>query len=236
MSASISQKEVAHFAKDSGLWWDESGPFAILHRLNSLRMRYIKNQIENHFDRAPRGLKVLDIGCGGGLVCEPLARMGTRVTGIDADEQAIEVARDHAQRQELDINYIHGAIESQSGTYDIVTALEVVEHVADMESFITSAAQLCRPGGLMIFSTLNRTPQSFLLGIVAAEYILRWVPRGTHSWRQFIRPSEMTTHLENRGVAPVSIDGYGLNPATGEFELSRKYAAVNYFLTAEKKA
>lgn len=236
MGASVSQKEIEHFARDSDRWWDESGPFAILHRLNPLRMRYIKRQIENHFDREPRGLKILDIGCGGGLVCEPLARMGAKVTGIDADAQAIEVARDHAQRQELDIDYIHGAIEDQSGTYDIVTALEVAEHVADLESFIGSAAKLCRPGGLMIFSTLNRTPQSFLLGIVAAEYILRWVPRGTHNWRQFIRPSEMTARLESRGIAPVSIDGYGLNPATGEFELSRKHVAVNYFLTAERKA
>lgn len=259
MSTSINPREIEHFAKDSGRWWDESGPFAILHRLNPLRMRYIKTQIEAHFSRGPEGLKTLDIGCGGGLVCEPLARMGATVTGLDADAQAVAVARNHAERQGLKINYIHGSVENilpaspprrrgagrtktpdarlrghDERLFDIVTALEIVEHVADMNSFIENAARLCKPGGLLIFSTLNRTPRSFALGIVAAEYILGWVPRGTHSWKKFIRPSELATLLRAHDAEPEDIAGYGFNPLPKDFEMTPN-VSVNYFLTARKK-
>lgn len=235
MSRSINPKEIEQFAKDSAHWWDEAGPFAILHRLNPLRMRYIKDRIEAHFERSLKGLKILDIGCGGGLVCEPLARMGADVTGIDADAQAIEVAADHAQRQGLELDYQCGAIESHRDKYDVVTALEIVEHVADLESFIAAATKLCKPGGLMIFSTLNRTPKSFALGIVAAEYLLRWVPRGTHNWKQFIRPSELAATLRKNGTEAFDIKGYNFNVLSREFEMSDKDIAVNYFLTARKK-
>lgn len=230
MSTSIRPEEIEHFAKDSSRWWDESGPFAVLHRLNPVRMRYITGQI----GRKPNGLKILDIGCGGGLVCEPLARLGAIVTGIDADGQAIGVAREHAAVQDLDVNYICGAVENQKGKYDIVTALEIVEHVADMKRFVEGAAKLCKPGGLMIFSTLNRTPKSFALGIVAAEYILRWVPRGTHRWKQFIRPGELAAALRACGCEVADIRGYGFNPLSGDFELFDNDVSVNYFLTARK--
>lgn len=234
MSTSINPQEIEHFAKDSSQWWDESGPFAILHRLNPLRMRYIKYRIEEHYGRGPKNLTALDIGCGGGLVCEPLARMGAKVTGIDADRQAITVARSHAERQELDIRYVCGAVEDHKGKYDFITALEIVEHVADLESFIKHTIRLCKPGGLLIFSTLNRTPRSFALGIVAAEYILGWVPRGTHSWKKFIRPSELATLLRAHGAEPEDIAGYGFNPLPKDFEMTPN-VSVNYFLTARKK-
>jgi len=235
MSTSINPKEIEHFTKDSAHWWDEEGPFAILHRLNPLRIRYIKDKIVAHFGQDPKGLKILDIGCGGGLVCEPLARMGARVTGIDADPQAVAVATEHAARQDdLDIEYICGAVEAQKGRYDIVTALEIVEHVADLGSFIKSAAKLCKPGGMMIFSTLNRTPKSFMLGIVAAEHILRWVPRGTHNWKKFIRPSELAAMMRENGAEAVDIKGYNFNILSGNFEISDKDTSVNYFITARK--
>lgn len=238
-----------------------------MHRLNPVRMGYIRAQIGQHYGlpdgdlKAFKGLRILDIGCGGGLVCEPLARLGADVTGIDADGQAVSVAREHADRQGLKINYIHGAVEDLlssphpsrgrsipsphgrgkhdkagrgEGAYDVVTALEIVEHVNDVEAFVKSAAGLCKPGGMMILSTLNRTPQSFLLGIVAAEHILRWVPRGTHDWKKFVRPSELAAALRAGGMTPGDITGYRFNPLTQEFEMSRD-VSVNYFLTAGKK-
>jgi 2-polyprenyl-6-hydroxyphenyl methylase/3-demethylubiquinone-9 3-methyltransferase len=267
MSISINPKEIEHFSKDSARWWDEAGPFGILHRLNPVRMGYIREQIGQHYGLKPddlkpfRGLRILDIGCGGGLVCEPLARLGAEVTGVDADAQAVAVAREHAERQGLKIKYVHGAVEDLlpphpsrirstpspagrgkrgaaergEGIYDIVTALEIVEHVADTVEFIKSAAALCNPGGIMILSTLNRTPRSFLLGIVAAEHILRWVPRGTHDWKKFVRPSELAAALRAGSVTPGDITGYGFDIRTGEFKLTGKDIAVNYFMSAERK-
>ncbi|HEY8192266.1 MAG TPA: bifunctional 2-polyprenyl-6-hydroxyphenol methylase/3-demethylubiquinol 3-O-methyltransferase UbiG [Alphaproteobacteria bacterium] len=241
MSTSINPKEIEHFSKDSARWWDEGGPFAILHRLNPVRLRYVRDQIGQHYGlaegdlKAFKGLKILDIGCGGGLVCEPLARLGADVTGIDADGQAVRVAREHAEKSGLDIQYIEGSAESCKGKFDVVTALEIVEHVNDVETFVKSAAGLCKPGGLVIFSTLNRTPQSFLLGIVAAEHILRWVPRGTHDWKKFVRPSELAAALRAGGMTPGDITGYGFDVRTGEFRLTNKDIAVNYFMCAEKK-
>ena len=242
-TGSVNANEIAHFARDSKAWWDESGPFRPLHRLNPARIGYIRDRICAHFEkdaRKPRSLKsleILDIGCGGGLVCEPLARLGADVTGIDADVQAIEVARKHAAQSGLSVKYLNSAAEDLPHTakFDVVLALEIIEHVADPASFVASCAKLCKPGGLVIFSTLNRTKRSFALGIVAAEYILGWVRRGTHDWRKFIKPSELSRFTREAGLETADITGLILNPLKHKFETSKTDIAVNYFLTAEKK-
>lgn len=243
MKTSLNPTEIEHFSKDSARWWDENGPFRPLHRLGSLRMRYIRDRLVNHFgldadSLTPfKGLKILDVGCGGGLVCEPLARLGADVTGIDADENAVAVAKRHATGSALTIDYRVATAEdlaNKKQTYSIVLALEIVEHVADRDFFVQTCANLCRPGGLIIFSTLNRTPKSFALGIVAAEHILRWVPRGTHDWKKFVRPSELAASARDADLREKNVSGYGYNPLTQSFELSDRFVAVNYFMTFEK--
>ncbi|MBU0800153.1 MAG: bifunctional 2-polyprenyl-6-hydroxyphenol methylase/3-demethylubiquinol 3-O-methyltransferase UbiG [Alphaproteobacteria bacterium] len=243
MTGSVDPQEIAHFAKDSRDWWDENGPFRPLHRLNPVRLRYIRDRIIDANPGAVRrslkpldGLKILDIGCGGGLVCEPLARMGATVTGIDADEQAITVARAHADQSGLDITYKASSAEELHGEkFDVVLALEIVEHVADIDGFMRSVSALCKPGGIIIMSTLNRTAKSFLLGIVAAEYILRWVPRGTHQWGKFVKPSTLSRTLRAAGADVTHINGLIYNPVKDEFALSPTDIDVNYLITAEKK-
>lgn len=241
---SVDEREIEHFAKDSSRWWDEDGPFRPLHRLNPVRIEYIRDRIATHFSiktndsNLLKGLNILDIGCGGGLVCEPLARLGAQTEGLDADANAVKTAKDHAQKSGLDISYHHGSaedfLEKHKEQYDVVLALEIVEHVRDIPSFIETAAALCKPGGLLILSTLNRTPKSFLLGIVAAEHILRWVPAGTHQWKKFVRPSELSRYIRNAGLQPADISGLVFNPLANEFKLSRNDIDVNYFITAEK--
>lgn len=182
----VDPDEIRHFARDSAHWWDSKGPFAPLHRLNPARMTYIKKQICAHYgldfqDLKPfENLDILDIGCGGGLVCEPLARLGASVTGIDADENAVAAARTHAKQSGLAITYINGDAAGLNQKFDVVLALEIIEHVTDITAFVGQIAARVKPGGLVIFSTLNRTARSYALGIVAAEYILRWVPRGAY--------------------------------------------------------
>ncbi len=234
MIHTVDLKEIQHFSKDSAQWWDENGPFKPLHRLNPVRIGYIKAQILKHFATL-EGLKILDVGCGGGLVCEPLTRLGAHITGIDADPVAIETAQSHAAESGLSIPYIHGAVEDLTETYDIVLALEIVEHVADIRTFVQAIANRLNPNGLAIFSTLNRTPKSFALGIVAAEYILRWVPRRTHSWKKFITPAELSRMCRTSALSPIDITGLMFNPCTGDFTLSKRDIAVNYFLSAKNQ-
>lgn len=248
------RQEIDHFSKDAKEWWNEKGPFAPLHRMGPARLRYIKTQICTHFNRkyenmkAFEGLTFLDIGCGGGLVCEPMARLGAAVTGVDADPVAIETAINHAEQAGLDIKYINGAAEDllssfesppQAGgnrrEHDIVLALEIIEHVNDPAKFVETCAGLVKPGGLVIFSTLNRNLKSFALGIVAAEFILRWVPRGTHSWKKFIRPSELARWSRAAGLKPGDISGLVFDPLKNEFKISNTDIDVNYFLTAQKE-
>lgn len=239
----VDQKEIQNFSKDSAHWWDENGPFKPLHRLNPVRLKYIKDQICAHFDRDPmalnsyNGLDILDIGCGGGLVCEPMARLGGKVTGIDADENAIDVASQHAELAGLTITYKATSSDQllkNKKRYDVVLALEIIEHVSNPDDFVKSVIDLCKPNGLIIFSTLNRTPKSYALGIVAAEYILRWVPTGTHNWKKFVKPAELSRHIRNNGCLPKNIYGLVYNPLKNEFALAPNDTSVNYFLTSVK--
>lgn len=242
--SSVNQEEINHFAADSAEWWDENGPFKPLHRLNPTRLSYIRDQICAHFNRTDSlkpftGLDILDIGCGGGLVCEPMARLGANVTGADADAQAIDIAQTHAKLGELDIIYRAAPAETllkEGKKFDVVLALEIVEHVDNVQDFVQSCADLCKPGGMIIFSTLNRTPKSFALGIIAAERILRWVPKGTHQWKKFLRPSELATLIQNIDARPDNMSGLIFNPLKGSFELSERDIDVNYFMTAVKSA
>lgn len=240
MSSSVERAEVEKFAKDSASWRDENGPFAPLHRLNPSRLSYIKARICARYGRDEKGLKsleslkILDIGCGGGLVSEPLARLGAAITGIDADAQAIDVAKDYAARAGLKIDYRRAAAENLKEQFDVVLALEIVEHVANVDEFIQSCAKLVKPGGLLIVSTLNRTPKSYALGVIAAEYILRWVPRGTHDWKKFVRPSELARAMRAASLEPSDLIGLVFDPVKGDFKLSGD-ASVNYFLCGAKQ-
>lgn len=235
-TSTINQTEIDHFTKDSAKWWDETGPFAPLHKLNPTRLTYLKQQIENRFDSL-KNLDILDIGCGGGLVSEPLTRLGASVTGIDGDAQAIQVAKDHAEQNNLKINYLTGDAEQllkSKKRFDVVLALEIIEHVSNPESFTALLTQLVKPNGIIIMSTLNRTPQSYALGIVAAEYILGWVPKGTHTWSKFLKPSELNSMLRCHNFGITDITGLTYNPISQNFELSNSKVAVNYFITAQK--
>lgn len=241
-SSTIDQSEIQHFTKDSAKWWDENGPFKPLHRLNPVRMRYIKERICTHFDRdfnnlkALEGINVLDIGCGGGLACESLARMGASVTGLDADANAIEVAKKHAELSELTISYENKDAGTLDTQYDVVLALEVVEHVSDVSAFIKICSDRLKPGGVLIMSTLNRTAKSYALGIVAAEYILQWVPRGTHSWKKFLKPSEVAAHARTCSLTPDNVTGLIFNPVKNKFELLSTDLDVNYLMTLSHKS
>jgi len=240
MKSSVNEAEIKQFTKDAPRWWDEEGPFAPLHALNPVRIAYIKEQICDHFGRdytdakALKGLNALDIGCGGGLVCEPLARMGAKVTGADADTAAIEVAKDHAAGSGLEITYLNQPAEDIKQTYDIVLALEIIEHVDSPQDFVKTCAARLKPGGLIIFSTLNRTMRSMALGVIAAEYILGWVPKGTHSWKKFVRPSELARYARATDLSPKDISGLIYNPAAG-FKISKTDTSVNYFMTGMNK-
>ncbi len=239
----VDAKEIENFAKDSSRWWDEDGPFRPLHRLNHVRLGYIKDQISTRFGcdarslKPYKGLSILDIGCGGGLVCEPMARLGGEVTGIDADANAIAVAKEHARAMGLSVDYrAESSEELLKGKkkFDVVLALEIVEHVADVDMFVRNCVDLCRPGGLIVFSTLNRTAKSFALGKVAAEYVLRWVPVGTHDWKKFLKPSELARPIRSAGGDVVNTEGMVFNAVTGEFVRSPRDLDVNYFMSAVK--
>ncbi len=229
----IDDQEVANFTKDAAHWWDIDGPFAPLHKLNPTRVLYIKQQILRHYGiNSLKGITVLDVGCGGGLVCEPLTRLGASVTGADADSVAIDVATEHAD--DLDITYINKPAEEITEQFDVVLALEIIEHVSSPQDFVTEIARLVKPGGLVIFSTLNRTLHSFALAKVAAEYILRWVPAGTHDWKKFIKPSEFARMARAAGLYLTDTMGLHYNPLTDEFSLSPDAMKVNYLLSTTK--
>jgi 2-polyprenyl-6-hydroxyphenyl methylase/3-demethylubiquinone-9 3-methyltransferase len=240
-NSTIDAEEVAGFARIADEWWDENGKFKPLHRLNPLRISTICQHICSHFQRpiggpdALAGLKIIDIGCGGGLISEPLAKLGGDVTGLDAAAENIAVAKLHAQQTATTVNYRTGAAEqlaNESAQFDVVLALEIIEHVANVEAFYDAICALLRPGGLLIMSTLNRTAKSYAMAILGAEYILRWVPRGTHTWSKFVRPSEMQAALNARQLQVKTVQGLVFNPRAWQFAISDSDLDVNYLLTA----
>jgi 2-polyprenyl-6-hydroxyphenyl methylase/3-demethylubiquinone-9 3-methyltransferase len=242
-AGTVDRAEIERFSRQAALWWDPDGPFRSLHRLNPVRLGYIRDRAIRHFDGDPgsvtplAGLRLLDLGCGGGLVAEPLAQLGAEVTAIDADEAAIDAARVHAAQRRIPVDYGVGAAEDMVAAgrrFDAVLALEIVEHVADPEVFFGTLGALVRPGGLVILSTLNRTLKSLVLGIGVAEYALRWVAPGTHDWRKFVRPSELARLLRAAGFDLADLTGLVFDPLAGAFRLKPGAVAVNYFATAAK--
>jgi 2-polyprenyl-6-hydroxyphenyl methylase/3-demethylubiquinone-9 3-methyltransferase len=241
-SLTLDREEVARFARLGGEWWDPRGPFGQLHRINPVRLTYIRDQICSRFGRDPKqasslaGLSILDIGCGGGLVCEPLARLGCRMTGIDPGQEAIEAAKAHASAAGLHIDYPAATAEELVGrgeVFDAVLLLEVVEHVPDVPKFLKTVAPLVKPEGLMILSTLNRTLKAYALAIVGAELILRWLPVGTHQWQRFVRPDELRSALQGADLTLTDTRGLIYDPLADEWRLGRD-TDVNYFATASR--
>ena len=243
-AGTIDDEEVARFSRLSGQWWDARGPMAPLHKFNPVRLAFIRDRVASHFGRdAARldglaGLGLLDIGCGAGILSEPLARLGAVVVGIDPSESNIAVARHHAAQSELAVDYRATTAEVLAAAgerFDVVLAMEVVEHVADAGLFIELAAELVKPGGLLFVATLNRTIKSFALAIVGAEYILRWLPRGTHQWDKFITPNELEIALEQNGLRVTGESGMMYNLLADRWQLSTDMD-VNYMVVAEKAA
>ncbi len=241
--SSLNAGEVARFDALAETWWDPDGPMKPLHHLNPTRLAYLRDRIDAHFDRAGSDLKplagrtVVDIGCGGGLVSEPLARLGGQVTGIDAAPKNVAAARRHAAEQGLDIDYRETTAEDLVRTgarFDMVTALEIVEHVTDPASFLSSCHELLKPGGLLIASTLNRTPKAYLMAIVGAEYVMRWLPRGTHDWHKFLKPSELAGLIRGAGFVEDHQQGLVYNPLAGQWFLSNRDLDVNYLVSAHR--
>lgn len=241
--ASIDPADVARFSAQAAEWWDAHGPFAPLHRFNPARLKLIREQLCARLDRDPKalrpfeGLTLLDVGCGGGLIAEPMRRMGFAVTAVDASSENIGTARAHAEMVSLDIAYRAATVEQLeaegAGPFDAVLTMEVIEHVADPEAFVRACARLVRPGGVMMVATLNRTLKSLALGKIAAEYILRWVPAGTHDWRQFLKPAEIRAMLSQE---PVTVEGpYGLayDPLNDRWSQTAD-ADINYMMVATR--
>ncbi|HTJ63560.1 MAG TPA: bifunctional 2-polyprenyl-6-hydroxyphenol methylase/3-demethylubiquinol 3-O-methyltransferase UbiG [Alphaproteobacteria bacterium] len=240
----VDAAEIEKFSRMSSRWWDPEGPFRPLHRLNPARLSYIRDRVAAHFGRDPRaiepfsGLRALDIGCGGGLVAEPLARMGAKVTAIDADANAIDAAETHAQARTVTVDYRIGnaeALVDAEAKFDLVLALEIIEHVADHGLFLDMLGHLVAPGGMLILSTLNRTLKSRVLGIGVAEHILRWVEPGTHDWRKFVKPSELARGLRAIGFETTNLTGLVFDPLRNEFRLSPNDVDVNYFAAAVRR-
>ena len=240
----VDAAEIAHFDALAESWWDPRGEMRALHMINPVRLGYIRNAACRHFGRDPkaldclRDLRILDIGCGAGILSEPLARIGAAVVGADAAATNIEVAKLHAARSGLDIDYRNVAAEALADAgerFDIVLAMEVVEHVADVDLFVRRCAEMVKAGGLMVVATINRTLKSFALAIVGAEYILGLLPRGTHHWDKLVRPDELETALEENGLKVVGERGVILNIFSGEMQLSDDLD-VNYMIVAERPA
>jgi len=241
--STIDPSEIAKFEAMAAEWWDPNGKFKPLHMLNPCRLDYIVDQISAEFERDPRenlpfkGLRILDIGCGGGLLSEPMARLGATVVGADAAPRNIPVARIHAEQMGLDIDYRHTTAEAMAEageTFDVVLNMEVVEHVADPLAYLGACHDLLKPGGLMVCSTLNRNPKSFAVAIIGAEHIMRWLPKGTHDWKKFITPDELYEMLRRARLEPVDRKGFVFNPLGWSWSISDNDLSVNYVTTSIK--
>jgi 2-polyprenyl-6-hydroxyphenyl methylase/3-demethylubiquinone-9 3-methyltransferase len=242
MIATVDKNEVERFGAIAGEWWDPKGKFAALHRINPVRLLYIREQIFRHTGIDPTvakpfsELQVLDIGCGGGLICEPLRRLGASVTGIDPSPESIIAARAHAESLGLKIEYLEATAEAliaEGRQFDCVLALEVIEHVPNAVDFLKNCAELMKPEALLVLSTLNRTAKSFVLGIVAAEYVLGWLPKGTHQWSRFLTPDELRERLGAARLEPQTMQGLSFDPIEAQWKLSED-CSVNYFATAKQ--
>jgi 2-polyprenyl-6-hydroxyphenyl methylase/3-demethylubiquinone-9 3-methyltransferase len=242
-SSTVDAEEVARFSALAAQWWDPRGKMGVLHKFNPVRLSFIKQAACRQFEREPKrldclaGLRILDIGCGGGLLSEPLARLGAEVVGADPSAANIEAARLHATETDLAVDYRVTTAEDLADAgecFDVVLAMEVVEHVADLNLFVKRCAEMVKPGGLMIAATLNRTLKSFALAIVGAEYVLRWLPRGTHQWDRFVTPNELEAALEKNALRVVEESGVIYNILADRWQLSSDMD-VNYMLVAARQ-
>ena len=242
LGSTVDPAEIEKFRRMAEEWWDPRGKFRPLHRFNPVRLGFLKERLCRHFAKDPKadrplsGLRLLDIGAGGGLVAEPLTRLGAEVVGIDATARNVEVARIHAAEGGLAIDYRHAAAEdlAEAGeSFDAVLALEIVEHVASLDAFVAASARMVRPGGLMVVTTLNRTMKAFALAIVGAEYVLGWLPRGSHDWKKFVRPSELEAAMRASGLSLTETAGVAFNPILDRWSLGSDLD-VNYLAVATK--
>ncbi|MEE2526075.1 bifunctional 2-polyprenyl-6-hydroxyphenol methylase/3-demethylubiquinol 3-O-methyltransferase UbiG [Hyphobacterium sp. HN65] len=239
---SVDPQEIEKFSRIAAEWWDPDSKFKPLHKFNPARLAYIRDAILTHYERAPgetplTGLKLLDIGCGGGLIAEPMARLGASVTAVDAAEANIKTATVHAEEQGLEIDYRHGTaeqlLEEGDAQFDVVLNLEVVEHVANPDQFLKDCAKLLKPGGIMVVGSINRTSKAFVFAIFGAEWVMRWLPRGTHRFEKLIKPEEVRAALSSEGMSVREAEGVSYNPLQDAFEITGD-ASVNYLMVAVK--
>ena len=240
---SIDEDEIKKFDRMADEWWDPYGKFKPLHIMNPYRIDYIKEKISLYFDKDINDLKLfeninfLDIGCGGGLISEAIARLGGNIKAIDANEKTIKIAKSHLKKSNVSVDYAHASVDDivdAKEAFDVVLALEIVEHVADIQHFITQCSKVLKPNGVIFISTLNRTLKSYMLAIVGAEYILRWLPIGTHEWKKFIKPSELMVYCANANLKMNALDGMVYNPFTQHWKITTSDLEVNYISQFQK--
>ena len=244
LETTINDAEIAKFTAMAEEWWDPKGKFKPLHKFNPVRLAYIRDNLISHFGRDVSvmrpldGLKIVDIGCGGGLLCEPLTRLGATVTGVDAAERNIAIARIHAETSGLDIDYrvtTSEALVEAGEKFDVVLNMEVVEHVDNVPLYMKSCADLVAPGGLMFTATLNRTARAYALAVLGAEYVLRWLPKGTHDWKKFLTPDEIHSLITRNGLRVIEDKGVVFHPIADEWRLSND-TGINYMVLADRPA
>lgn len=244
-TSSIDPEEVARFSALAAEWWNPKGKFAVLHKFNPVRLGYIREKLCGHFGRDEKiarpfeGLRILDIGCGGGLLCEPMSRLGATIVGVDPSQKNINTASVHAQEQELNVDYRAATAEellAQGEMFDVVLNMEVVEHVADVDSFVADCAAMVKPGGLMVVATINRTAKAFFMAIIGAERLLRWLPVGTHQYEKLVKPEELESALRPTGMAIVDRCGVTFNPLEDSWKRAPNDLDVNYMLLAARPA
>ena len=241
MTSTINKEEIQKFSKLADEWWDVKGKFKPLHMFNPIRIEYIKDKIQEHFkisnknENSLTGLRILDIGCGGGLISEPMARLGAEVTGIDASQKNITIAKIHSEKNKLKINYLNSSPEQliDAKKFDIILNLEIVEHVDNVELYIKSCYNLLKKNGIMFTATINRSLMSYIKAIIGAEYILRWLPVGTHDWNKFLKPEELEGLLQNEKFSTIDVKGLEFNPILQKWKKSNNLS-VNYIICSSK--